>query len=116
MKLTHVRIGKLVSGPGYNNQTCAIEAQLDEGDVFDVVCDELRREIDGQIRQGEERSRLRQTLDELRADVRYLEDKRDSLNREISDNRKIIGAHAELEELARKNGLDAKGLLDDIPF
>lgn len=118
MRITHVRISALESGPGYNNRSCALEAEIEEGENYAEVAEDLRQKIDGQIRTHREIDGLCQSRDSLREEVRYLEQQRDGLRRDIEKGRKIIRAHSKLADLARKNNLDAQAdqLDDGIPF
>lgn len=50
MRITHVRVGKLVSGPGYNNTRVEIEAEItDADDDLESVVDRLATMCSTQI-------------------------------------------------------------------
>lgn len=107
MKITHIRIRKLVSRPvGYGHDAAEIEAALEEGDDPADVAARLHGQVEAEIRHGEERGRLFETLDELRDQVALAERRRDRLKGEIAE------ANAELEQidglcdLAKEHGIE----------
>jgi len=117
MKVTHVRIRKLVSHANrFGHEACELEAQVEDGEDWEVVAEALRQEVDAQLRHADERSRLIRTLDDLRAGVVNLEREAERIRASIAEGRNIIRQHDELAEIARERGLDADALRDPLPF
>lgn len=65
MKITYVRVGKLVSGPGFSNRSIEVEASVDEGESAISVRQELELWCEAQL-QGK-------TIDSLRSEKADLE-------------------------------------------
>lgn len=85
LKITAIRVSKLVSGPGYNNISVAAEATLEHGDQEEAleVHDKLSNWVDEQLRISGQMQEYRAGRDRLLEEIRTLERKRDSLKREI---------------------------------
>lgn len=115
MKITHVRISILESGPGYNNSSCTLEAQLDDDDDWDVVANDLRAMCKSQIKGQREIERLWETAATVRSQLNDYETARDRMRAEIEENRKIIREHEKLGEIARREGID-NSLCGELPF
>ncbi len=83
MKITAVRVSKLVSGPGYNNTSVAAEAIVEKGDNPETVHSELCQWVDKQLGLQKDVRELNELRDELRTEVMHLERRRDSLREKI---------------------------------
>ena len=106
MKVTTIRLRKLVSTPhGYGHHAVELEAQIEDGESYDEAMEKLRRQVDAQVHQAGERDTLTQTLDELRRDVKWHEDRLARVKAEVTANRAIIKAHDQLQQLAAKLGV-----------
>lgn len=115
MKITHVRVSVLISGPGYNNSSCALEAELEDGDDYAAVADELRGRCKSQIKAQQEVERLWERVDEARQTVSDLEREIQRKRAEVEENRKIIRDHDRLVAICHREGIDP-GALDNLPF
>jgi hypothetical protein len=115
VKITHVRVSVLISGPGYNNSSCTLEAELDDGDDYAAIADDLRARCKSQIDGQQEVDRLWERVGEARDTIADLERARDRMKAEIDTSRQIIREHDKLSALAREHGIDAN-LFDDLPF
>lgn len=118
MKITNIRVRKLVSGPGYNHHAAEVEARLEDGDEPNDVHEQLSGFVDAKIRNAAEIDTLRDLRDHLRSEVKDLEVARDRLKREVERNRAAIKSHEKIAELAEKAGLDVPEHLAEcmIPF
>lgn len=116
MRIISVRVRKLVSGPGYNNTAVEAEAVVVGDESPEEVHENLTAWVEGRIRGEREAAEIRASRSELYREVGELERRRDNLRGEIDANRKLIRAHADLHNLAVKNGIDLDGLSDGIPF
>ena len=119
MKITHIRIRVLRSrSTGYGHDAAEIEAQLEDGDDPDQVIADLRTRCETEVRQGAEVSRLMDTLDGMRGELRFAEDRRDALRKEERALRASIMASTKLINLAVKEGIELPADLSDavIPF
>ena len=106
MKVTTIRLRKLVSTPhGYGHHAVELEAQVEPGETYDEAVEKLGHEVDVQIRQAGERDQLRQTLDQLRSDVKWHEDRLVAVKMDVATNRAIIKACDKLQDLAAKHGI-----------
>jgi hypothetical protein len=108
MKITHVRVSVLESGPGYNNQSVTLEAELEEGDNYAEVATELRAKCKSQIKGAKE-------LDAIWLEVNSLRSEAHDLRAAIAMNRAIIKSHEKLGEIAQREGIE-NPLFDPIPF
>ena len=115
MKITHVRVSVLESGPGYNNSSCTLEASIDEGDDWTAVADELRGMCRQHIRGAKEVDRLWERVNEAQDRLANIEREIERKIREVEANRKIIREHDRLVAICHREGIDP-GALDNLPF
>ena len=114
MKITHIRVSVLESGPGYNNSSCTLEAQVEDGEEWTEVANELRAMCKSHIKGSNEIDRLWQDVQKTRD---RLADNQAHIKRqeaEIKANREIIRSHEKLGQIATREGIPNP--LDDIPF
>lgn len=117
MRITAVRVRKLVSGPGYNHHAIEAEAAVGPDDDPGHVYEKLAGWVDGQLRGLQEIDDLSERRDSLRYEVKRLEDRRDALRKNIDHDNAIIARHDKLRELAAQHGLTgAEDIGDPIPF
>ena len=111
MRITHVRVRKLVSlTAGYGHDAIEMEAEVQDGESFESVVETLNSEIAKQLHKKAEERRLWRELDSLQRDVMSKMNERDGLDREIKAQRKIIREHDKLLRLAKEHGIDAQAL------
>ena len=117
MKITHVRVSILESGPGYNNSSCALEAEIEDGEDYATVANELHAMCKSSIRGQREVERLWDQMDQMRHKLKSYEQMRDEAKRQVEINRKILLEHGKLSVLAREIGLDLGAFsADEMPF
>lgn len=118
LKITAVRVRKLMSGPGYNHHAVEAEARVDDGDDAAEVRERLTAWVDGELRGHREIEELSAHRDMLRSDVVRLEDQRDALRKDIAKGTKIIAEHDKLRGMAEAAGLGdvVRELGDPMPF
>jgi hypothetical protein len=116
MKITHVRVGVLESGPGYNNKSVTLEAILEEGDNYAAVASELTAKCKSQIKGTKEIEILWDHVNDLRAQEKELRDLNAALRKQVDDNRTIIREHEKLAELATQEGIKHTLPFDDLLF
>lgn len=116
MKITAIRIRRLVSGPGYNHHAVEAEAEVLDHQDPDLVHEALSSWIDRQLAIHRETDGLQERRDSLREEVHRLQQSTESQRSIIAENRCIIQSHEELSSLAQKHGIDPKGLDDGLPF
>jgi len=105
MRIIAVRIGKLVTGPGYNNTRAEVEVSVDEGENPDAAADLARITVDREIRQTKEIDKLYTTLNGLREDVADAERELERLTRKIDLSRQIIRSNDRIQALAAAAGI-----------
>ncbi len=115
MKITHVRISVLESGPGYNNSSCTLEAVLDDGEDYAEVAKELRAMCKSEIKGEKEIMRIWESVENMRYELKANEDSLQRQRAEIKANRDLIRAHGRLGDIAKREDIDTP-LFDDIPF
>ena len=119
MKITHVRIRALRSRPtGYGHDAAEFEAILEDGDDPAEVAAELRKRCEIEIRHGAEVSRLIDTIDSIRSEVRHAEQRRDGLKKESDELRAAIMSCSKLVDLADREGIEMPAELTNhvLPF
>lgn len=115
MKVTHVRISILESGPGYNNSSCTLEAAVEDGEDWQEVANELRAMCKQHVQGGKEVDRLWQRVHEAQEELVRVEREAQRWQNEVKANREHIRSHDKLAAIARREGIDP-GMLDEIPF
>jgi predicted RNase H-like nuclease (RuvC/YqgF family) len=119
MRITHIRLRALRSHEhGYGHDAAEIEAALDPGDDPDEVAQRARQRMEDELRQGVEGKRLVCTLDDLRAEVRQLEDRRRALEDELETLKDIAEKCKAFLAAAKEKGLELPHELSSvgIPF
>lgn len=117
MKITSVKVHRLVSGPGYNNQAVSAEAEIEDGEDPVSAHDALVGWVDARLKTITEADNLSQRTADLSYQIKNLERTAESLKEQIKSGLAVIKSHTELADLAEKNGIKYKGELGDIlPF
>ena len=107
MRITHIRLRALRSHQhGYGHDAAEIEAELDPGDDPNEVAQRVRQRIEDELLQGAEGKRLVCTLDDLRAEVLRLENRRDGVENELDRFNGIVRKCKAFLVAAKKAGLD----------
>lgn len=83
MKITAIRIGKLVSGPGFNNRRFEAEAQIDDNETPEEVRERLEAFVDDHLRVRGDVDRAHTTLREFQEAIHTAEVTLKKLNAEI---------------------------------
>lgn len=115
MKITHVRVSVLESGPGYNNSSCTLEAAIDDGEDWQEVANELMGMCKQHIHGAKEVNRLWQRVHEAQEALAETERQIERKRAEVEENRKIIREHDRLVSICHREGIDP-GALDSLPF
>jgi hypothetical protein len=120
MKITHVRVSELISGPGYNNRSVALEAALEDGDDYAQVALDLRAKCLSTINGSRELDRLFVERDELLEDIRRLERLAGEHRGVIKKAQGVIDTMTRLRDIAKERSIDVTALddelFDNIPF
>lgn len=119
MKITHIRIRKLVSRPtGYGHDAIELEAQINpDTEDYETEIDALRVEVERQLQKASGHRDLSTKITDLYEEIHGLELRRDSLKGQVDENRKAIREHVQLLKLANEAGIDAHALDDNLmPF
>ena len=117
MKITAIRVRKLVSGPGFNHHAIEAEAAVTDSETPDEAREALTAWIESGLRCEQEITDLRRHLDSLRHEVAQAERRVAGLREDIERGRAIIRQHTELGDLAAKQGIEYQGELGDpMPF
>lgn len=117
MIITSVKVHKLVSGPGYNNNSVGAEAVVLEGDDPVAIHDELVGWVDARLANLKAAEDLRAQLSNLHWEVERLQRAKTEQEEIITRGKKIIAAHEKLAELAKEHDVKYEGELGDlIPF
>lgn len=88
MTIKAIRIGKLISGPGFSNHRVELEAEVDVpagGVNFDDAFDELNGEVDRCLARLQLRDQLVESVQDLQQLVHSLEGQRDRLRGEVAE-------------------------------
>ena len=119
MRITHIRLRALRSHEhGYGHDAAEIEAALDPGDDPDEVAQRVRQRMEDELRQGAEGKRLVCTLDDLRAEVVRLENKRDGIELDLGRFYDMVRKCKAFMAAAKEKGLELPHELSSvgIPF
>lgn len=114
MRITAIRVGKLISGPGFANTRVELEAAVDSADDEETTVEMLSAACDRHL------ARLRgvEAAPRVVADIEELERQRAKLRDEVQELHAIVSRHEKLARLAQALNLEGGGdLLDQIiPF
>ncbi len=116
MKITSVRVHRLMSGPGFNNRALAAEALVEEDESPEQVRERLSAWVDGQLADGQALDCLRQGRNALDEECDSLRRERDRIRADIAAGYQIITNQQDLADLARERGIAPGALGEDIPF
>lgn len=116
MRISAIRFGKLVSGPGFNNRKLEVEAIVDEGEDPEPVPARLEAFVDRVLGQQKEFDGLMGDLQRAREAVRSEERRYEALGADIATMRTVIQGHARLREIALREGIDIEGLNHTLPL
>lgn len=111
MRITAIRVGKLVSGPGFNNTRVELEAAIDSADDEDTTVGELSALCDQHVRRIQGIREMTRTTIELQEEVHRLERERDSLIGTTNRYREVVAKYERLGEMAREQGVEGADLL-----
>lgn len=114
MKITSVRVHRLVSGPGFSNHAIDAEAAVGEDEDPAAALEQLTAWVEGQLAARTEIDHLYSCRDSLRYEVRSLESERDGLRKSVARGNKLIADHDKLRALAAEHGLLPDGKLLDL--
>lgn len=107
MRITHVRVRKLVSGPGFSNRAIEVEAAVDEGENPTAVRQELdlwcEAQLEGKSVEGlrSERSELEWSINQLSRRHVALQIEGDTLKADIA---RLGGLQAQLKRVEAETG------------
>lgn len=107
MKITHVRVRQLVSGPGFSNRAVEVEASVDDGDDPALVRKELDLWCEAQLASKtteglrSERSELEWAIDQLRRRHAGLKVEHETLKVEVA---RLGGLKLQLKRVEEETG------------
>jgi hypothetical protein len=121
MKVTHIRVHKLVSGPGYNNTAVDIEAALEPGEDASDAIAALSARVTEEIEAITEKGREAQRQERITWEFTEAEKKVTAMRMEAEAVGKVLAKYTDLAAFALKLGINgAKELreagYDGIPF
>ena len=117
MRITAIRIGKLESGPGFNNRRFEAEATVDDGEEPEVVSERLEAFVDQNLRQSRRLADLRESVRDLMQTSHDLQETIERQRIEMAANVEAIQKYEQLGALARERGLvGSNELSGDLPF
>lgn len=117
MRITAIRVRKLISGPNFSNLAVEAEIAPEPWEDADAARERLSAWVDAQLGKMRERDVLVEDVTALRREVVSLEQRRQGMKEDIDAARKVIREHEKLRELAVKNGIDQGGFAqDEITF
>lgn len=114
MKITHVRVGKLESGPGFNNRRVELEAVLEDGEDYLAAIDDLTVRCEAALKAERDMERLHHERHSLAVTVDSLQRQRDDLRAKVDVGYRIIDAHTKLRDLAEQSGIIEPSLLEGM--
>lgn len=117
MRITAIRVGKLVSGPGFANTRVELEAAVDSADDEETTVEMLSAACDRHLQRmrGEADLALRTTS--LQDQLIDLTERRNRLKAEVEGYDATVEKYEQLGELAREMGLKGAELLPAaVPF
>lgn len=119
MKITAVRIRRLISGPGYENHAIEVEAAVGDEDP-EVVRKNLSNWADDQLMAMKGSRELARRGDLLATDIARLERQKEGLVARVRAGNALISKHSEIRDIAIERGVEIPNLFDgmgdELPF